>query len=67
MVFPGEASELVRQLSTYDLAVADTVQVENCSLDECRSLAFDDIREMSQSQNVLGQGGLEEWLGGPDL
>jgi hypothetical protein len=65
--FPGDASQLVRQLSTYGLAITDTVEVENCSLEEARKLTFDELRAMSQSQIALKRGGLEGWLDGLDL
>jgi hypothetical protein len=65
--FPGDASELVRQLSTYSLAITDTVEVENCSLEESKGMTFDELRTMSESQLALNRGGLEGWLEGPDI
>jgi hypothetical protein len=65
--FPGKGSELVRQLSTYSLAITDTVEVENCSLEESKGMTFDELRAMSESQLALNRGGLERWLEGPDI
>src|SRR5580700_1975695 len=59
--FPGNGSELVRQLSMNSLAITDTVEVGNCSIEETRSLTFDELRTMSEGQLDLKRGGLEGW------
>lgn len=65
--FPGDASQLVRQLSTHSLAITDTVEVEECSIEEAGKLTFAELRAMSESQIALERGGLEGWLEGPDI